>query len=325
MIGAIDPGVAAALGGWRDWLALERRAAARTVVAYGHDLSTFLRVLAGHAGEPPDLDALAGLSPAELRAWLAELHRRGLSRRSIGRATAAVRGFYRYLALRHGRHNPAPAALRSPRAPRRLPRPLNPEQAVGIAEAAGRPDAGPPWVGARDRALLLLLYGTGLRIGEALSLTLGDLGPDPRALRRLRVTGKGGRQREVPVLPAVAEALADHAAPAPGPAERGRALFLGVRGGPLESGVVRKRVRELRRALGLPETATPHALRPQLRHPSSGGRRRPARHSGASGPRRPVDHPGLHRRGRRAAAPPLRRRPPPRLTRPRAAKYERAV
>lgn len=261
MIGAIDPGVAAVLGGWRDWLALERRAAGRTVVAYGHDLATFLAFLAKHEGGPPDLDALATLPPEGFRAWLAELHRRGLSRRSIGRATAAVRNFYRYAALRHGRHNPAPAALRGPRAGHRLPRPLNPEQASGIAEAAGFPNDGPAWVGARDRALLLLLYGTGLRIGEALSLRPGDLGDDPGSLRRLRVTGKGGRQREVPVLPAVAEALAAYVALSPRPSGKGGALFLGVRGGTLESGVVRARVRALRRSLGLPETATPHALR----------------------------------------------------------------
>ena len=173
---------------------------------------------------------------------------------------AAVRGFYRYLDRHHGLHNPALAALRTPRLPRRLPRPLSAAQALDVVEAAddGRID----WTGRRDAALLTLLYGAGLRIGEALGLTRGALGAAPAELRELRVTGKGGRQRVVPVLPVVAAALADYLEACPyGGGRPDSPLFVGARGGPLQAGVVQRRVRGLRRLLGLPETATPHALR----------------------------------------------------------------
>ena len=156
-------------------------------------------------------------------------------------------------------HNPALVALRTPKVARHLPRPLSTGQAGEIL--AGADDGRVDWTGKRDAALLLLLYGAGLRIGEALALDRGAAGPDPAALRELRVVGKGGRQRLVPILPVAAAALADYLAACPYAGGPDAPLFRGARGGRLQAGVVQKRVRELRRLLGLPETATPHALR----------------------------------------------------------------
>jgi integrase/recombinase XerC len=245
---------------WRAWLAAERRLAARSVTAYGRDLAAFVAFLKGHLGEGEVTVAhLAGLTLADFRAWLAERHKDEFARSSTARAVAAVRGFFRFLDRRHGVHNPALKAMRTPRLPRRVPRPLSPDQAEELAENAG--EAGLAWVGLRDKALLLLLYGGGLRIGEALALDRGDLGRDVAALRTLRVRGKGGKERLVPVLPAVAEALAAYLAAHPSPPLPAEPVFAGVRGKRLQPAVVQKRVRELRGMLGLPESATPHALR----------------------------------------------------------------
>ena len=153
-------------------------------------------------------------------------------------------------------------------------------------------------MGARDAALLLLLYGAGLRIGEALSLNRADVGKDPRTLRSLRVVGKGSKERLVPVLPVVAEALAAYLLACPLSPLPHEPLFRGVRGGRLQQGVVQKLVRQLRVGLGLPETATPHALRHSFATHLLGSGRRSARHPGAAGARQPVHDPGLYRSGR---------------------------
>jgi integrase/recombinase XerC len=246
------------LAAWHGWLAGERRLAARSQIAYGHDLDAFIDFLGGHLGGPVSLADLATLTLSDFRSWLAARHAQGLARSSTARAMAAVRGFFRFIDRRHGIHNPALKAMRTPRLPRRVPRPLSAEQASELAENAG--ETSDTWVGSRDRALLLLLYGAGLRIGEALALDRRDLGRDPAALRVLRVRGKGSKERLVPILPIVAEALAvyvgsDSAAGGSTP------LFRGVRGGRLNAGILQRRVRELRGILGLPESATPHALR----------------------------------------------------------------
>jgi integrase/recombinase XerC len=245
---------------WRDWLAHEKRKAPASVKAYQIDLASFLTFLALHRGEPPDLKGLLALRASDFRAWLAARHQRGLARTSTARALAAVRSFYRFLDRHHGRHNPALAALRTPRLPRRLPRPLSCGQAAELVETAPAL-AKSDWLAKRDVALLLLLYGAGLRIGEALSLSRGVLSRTPDVLRTLVVTGKGGKQRLVPVLPVIGEALADYVAACPFSLAPGDPLFVGVRGKRLQDGVVRRQVRDLRRLLGLPESATPHALR----------------------------------------------------------------
>jgi integrase/recombinase XerC len=252
--------VAAVVAGWRQWLAHERRLAPRSVTAYGQDLSAFLAFLAEHGGSAPRLADLQALKALDFRAWLASRHRRDLAKSSTARAMAAVRGFFRYLERRHELHNPALRAMRTPRFRRSLPRALSPGQAEDLAVAADEA-AREPWVGKRYTALLLLLYGAGLRIGEALGLARRDLGPRPGELRGLRVLGKGGKERLVPVLPIVAAALADYLAACPWPLAPEGPLFVGARGGRLNPSVVQGQVRRLRGLLGLPETATPHALR----------------------------------------------------------------
>ena len=252
--------IADLVGAWLDWLEHQKRQSAATVKAYRTDLFGFLQFCAEHLGEPPDLGALLGLSAADFRAWLAARHRRGLARRSTARTLAAVRSFYRFLDRQHGRHNPAAAALRTPRLEQRLPRPLS---APHIAALLDHPPAGdePPWVSKRDLALFLLLYGAGLRIGEALGLDRRAIGAVPAALGTLTVTGKGGKQRLVPILPAIGQALADYLDACPQHPGGSAPLFLGVRGKRLQSAVVRRRMQQLRRLAGLPENATPHALR----------------------------------------------------------------
>ena len=245
---------------WLERIANEKRQAAATVKAYRTDLFAFLAFCAEHLGEPPTLDRLIGLSAADFRAWLAWRHQAGLARSSTARALAALRSFYRYLDRRHGLHNPALRALRTPRLSKALPRPLSADQADRLIETAAETPV-TTWVARRDVALFLLLYGAGLRVGEALALERKVLGRSPAAIRSLTVTGKGGRQRVVPILPVVAAALDAYIASCPYHLEGTSPLFVGVRGKRLQSGVVRSRMRDLRRQLGLPETATPHALR----------------------------------------------------------------
>ena len=209
---------------WLDWLAHQRRQSPATVKAYRTDLYGFVRFCAEHQGGPPALDGLLDLKAPDFRAWLAARHRRGLAKRSTARALAAVRSFYRFLDRQHGRHNPAAPALRTPRLDQRLPRPLSEQQVTTLLDECELDDgAAAAWVIQRDLALCLLLYGAGLRIGEALALDRSTLGAAPAGLRSLRVTGKGGKERLVPILPEIAAALADYLAACPEPVGRGRA------------------------------------------------------------------------------------------------------
>ncbi len=252
--------MAAIANAWRDWLAHEKRQADLTVKAYLTDLFAFLGFVAEHLGETPTLDQLVELATIDFRAWLASRHREGHARSSIARSLAALRSFYRFLDRQHDRHNPAIKALRTPRLEQRLPRPLSADQAKDLVDnvpAASKDD----WVGKRDTALLLLLYGAGLRIGEALSLSRRVIGTDPSVLKQLVVTGKGNKQRLVPILPVIGEALAGYLRLCPHHFGPDTPLFLGLRGKRLQPALVRRHVQALRQILGLPETATPHALR----------------------------------------------------------------
>jgi integrase/recombinase XerC len=250
------PDVAQAVQSWLSWLCDEKRASAHTLSAYRRDIQSFLSFLAGHLGGPPDLDAMAGLSAGDLRAYLARQTEDGLARPSLARRLSSLRGFFRHLDREGLAHNPAIKALRSPRLPKSLPKALGAQDALKTLDAALEMND-EPWLNARDAALLSLLYGSGLRLGEALALTCADapLGD------ALRITGKGRKTRLVPVLPAVAQAVEAYRSLCPfkgGPKDR---LFVGLRGGPLNPGVVQRQVRRLRVLLGLPESATPHALR----------------------------------------------------------------
>lgn len=258
---AAAPDAAQAARTWLARLADERRAPATTRSAYARDLAQFLAFLAGHLGGAPALADLAALRPADIRAFLAWRRGRGVSGRSLARSLSALRGFYRHL-QRLGLADPAPVhAIRAPRRPHALPRPL----AVAAARALAAPDthggAGvEPWIAARDAAVLALLYGCGLRISEALALARRDA-PAADGEAVLRVTGKGGRTRLVPVLPAIAEAISAYLALCPFALADDDPLFVGARGGRLAPRLVQLAVARLRGALGLPETATPHALR----------------------------------------------------------------
>ena len=238
------------------WLALERRASPLTVEAYGADIAGFLGFLTRHLGNEPTLADLAALRTADLRAWLARQAGDGLGNATRARHLAAVRSFFRWLARHQGLENPQVRLLASPRARRPLPRALTPEQARSVAEDIGEMSDTAAQQ-ARDAALFTLLYGCGLRIAEALALNVGDMPPESGPLR---VTGKGSKQRIVPVLPVVRQAVAQWLRFHPNPA-RGAPLFLGVRGKRLDPAVAQRTLRGFRRLSGLPEHATPHALR----------------------------------------------------------------
>jgi integrase/recombinase XerC len=248
----------AAVGAFLDWLANERRAAVLTVEAYAGDLAVFLGFLTDHLGGEPDLAALGALRQSDLRAWLAFLAEKGLGNTSRARRLSAVRSFYRYLARRHGVVNPALGLLSRPRVRPPVPRALSVSDArIVTDDIAEMSDS--TALSARDTALFTLLYGCGLRINEALSLDIRDA-PLSGRTEALRVLGKGGKQRIVPVLPAVRAAIAEWLRHHPDPAP-GSPLFLGARGGRLDAAVAQRVLRNFRRLNGLPEHATPHALR----------------------------------------------------------------
>jgi integrase/recombinase XerC len=241
-----------------EWLAGERRAARLTVEAYGADLAGFLGFLTRHLAAEPDLSRLQALRAADLRAWLTREAGAGASSATRARRLSAVRSFFRFLARRHGVDTPALKLVVAPRVRRPLPKALTPAQARAVVEEIGRTPAAAA-IQARDTALFTLLYGCGLRIGEALALNVRDA-PLPGSSAMLRVVGKGSKERIVPILPAVREAIAAWVGLHPAP-EPDSPLFLGARGKRLDPGVAQKVLRAFRRRRGLPEDATPHALR----------------------------------------------------------------
>lgn len=249
---------AAAVQAFLAWLAQERRAADHTVMAYGHALAGFLGFITRHLAAEPDLQALNGLAAADIRAWLASLVSDGLAPASRAQHLSAVRSFFRYLNRRHGVDPTALRLIATPRLRPPLPRALTVDQALDVARNTGDMQDSAA-LRLRDTAFFSLLYGSGLRIAEALALDIRDA----VSLKRqdaLTVTGKGSKTRMVPVLPAVRQAieawLAVHPAPAPD-----APLFLGRQGKRLDPAVARKVLRDYRRLAGLPEHATPHALR----------------------------------------------------------------
>ncbi len=252
-----DDAARAAVADWLDWLANQRRAADQTIEAYFRDVTVFIEFVSGHTGGAVAIDGLAALKAADFRAFLAQRRAEGLNNASLSRVLSSVKNLFRYLErTRVSFHNPAIASIRSPKRPAALPKPLSIDEARAAIDTAGAQQE-EPWIAARDVALLTLLYGCGLRISEALELNVGD---SPKG-DHLIITGKGGKQRMVPVLPVVRDAIAEYRELCPYPAESEAPLFLGLRGGRLNASVVQKQVRRLRAALGLPETATPHALR----------------------------------------------------------------
>lgn len=240
---------------WLAALAHERRASPHTLRAYGDDVTRFIGFQTGHTGGAMNQKALARLTPADIRAFITSRRQEGLGPGGVQRALAAVRSFYKFLAKEGVLENAAARSIRTPRVRRSLPRPLSPDDAVRAIEQAGEHNV--EWLGARDAALLTLLYGAGLRISEALGLKRGDV---PLGAT-LTVVGKGRKERSVPVLPLVASALADYAAKIPFTGAPSSALFLSRRGRPMSAREAQGLMQNLRGRLGLPEKATPHALR----------------------------------------------------------------
>jgi integrase/recombinase XerC len=251
---AVDPARALAAR-WSKHLQFDRRRSLHTVRAYVATAHRFVDFLARHRGEMVGRYGLLNLAAVDLRAFLADRRGDGLGNSSAAREMSAVRAFLRYAAEEEG-NLPQLPRTRSPKRPRTLPRPASPADALALAEEAGE-GALLPWVGARDLAILLLLYGSGLRVGEALSLRARVL-PLGQALR---VTGKRNKTRVVPILPAVRDAVAAYVADCPWPLTGDVPLFVGAKGGPLNPDLVRRAVRTARIRLGLADSLTPHALR----------------------------------------------------------------
>jgi len=238
------------------WLGGERRAAPKTLETYGRDILAFLEFCTAHTGEPATVETLRGLRAADMRAWIAAAAKAGDVNATRARKLSALKTFFRFLHQRYGVDTTALSLISRPRPKRPLPKALSPHDARAVAQDIGEA-TDTAATQARDTALMTLLYGAGLRINEALSLNVGDL---PAADDALRVTGKGNKQRIVPLLPVVRQALALWLKLHPNPG-LGEPLFVGVRGGRLNAGVVQKALRDFRRSNGLPEYATPHALR----------------------------------------------------------------
>lgn len=251
---------------WLEFLASVRGFSRHTVIAYGQDLRQFTGFLQLHLGGDPSLREVLQLEARDGRAWLAARAGAGYDNASSARALSAVKHFYRWLEKQGKGGNAAMLALRSPKRKKALPKAVGELQAKEAVEQihALQEEA---WVGLRDCALLTLIYGCGLRIAEALSLTQKMLESEV-----LTITGKGGKQRMVPVLPVVREALAAYLAACPYPLARGAPVFVGAKGKPLQPAVFQKQLRRLRGFIGLPESATPHAFRHSFAtHLLSGG------------------------------------------------------
>lgn len=254
------PYVREAVQDWLDYLAVERQLASNTAEAYARDISQFLAFLAGHFNRLPDMSQLLALSARDVRAFLAARRGADVGSRSLARTLSALRMFYRFLERRGFGKNDAIRAVALPKLPHSVPKPLTASKAtalVGGAEVTGA-DA-PEWIAARDTAVLMLLYGSGLRISEALGLTRKEAPIKGRDM--LRVHGKGDKTRVVPVLPVAREAVERYLALCPVKLQPDDLLFIGARGKQLSPRIIQLLIARARGALGLPETATPHALR----------------------------------------------------------------
>ena len=252
------PDLAAARADWLAALAGERRMARLSVEAYERDTRQFFAFLTGHLGAPPGLADIADLKAIDLRAFLAARRNGGAGARSLGRGLAGIRSLLKFLERRGLASSAAAQAIRAPRKPKSLPKPLTPHDAK-LTISAGEQLAEEPWIAARNAAVLTLLYGCGLRISEALGLTAEQISERNEPV--LRVAGKGGKTRLVPVLPAAIAAIGEYRRLCPFTLEGGKPLFRGARGGPLAPAIMQREMKKLRSALGLPDSATPHALR----------------------------------------------------------------
>ena len=260
MIEIAEPAAVKALTDWQDWLTHEKHYSAHTLDAYSRDVISFFKFLGRHLGHAPGLEDLDRLSTRDFRGYLARRNLDGLERTSTARAMSTLKTFFKYL-VREGRiKNTIIQTVRIPKVPKSIPKALSIEDALTALDVVEEL-SDELWVGKRNKALLTLLYGCGLRLGEALKLSRDE---GLRALdgdASLVISGKGGKQRLVPVLPAVSKAIQDYLDVSPFQFEGDAPLFVGVRGKRLNPAIAQKTVRELRALLKLPDSATPHALR----------------------------------------------------------------
>ena len=242
---------------WLQSLKSERRVAAKTLEAYGRDITQFATFLADHLGGAASVADLKGLTALDFRAFMAKRRKGGVESRTVARQLSAIRSFFRFAERNNYFRNAALPALRAPKLPHSVPKPLSIDAAkqVALGDVLST-DETPKWIEARDRAVLTLLYACGLRISEAIGLTLAQSKTSP-----LVIVGKGGKARIAPVLPRVREVLDGYLALCPFPLKPNEPLFKGVRGGPLNARNIQLLIEKMRGALNLPDTATPHALR----------------------------------------------------------------
>lgn len=241
---------------WLTSLASERHASPHTIRAYRTDLARFFEHLRNHNGAPPTLKDLSDAALSDFRSWLSRRAMEGVSSQSRARAVSSVRSFYKWLDKEGLIHNAAVRVLATPKIPHGVPKPMDVDQVFGLLGASK--DEAQNWCDLRDHALFTLLYGGGLRIAEALSL---DMAAWENATDILRITGKGNKEREVPLLDEIRAAVNAYRAACPFAETKERPLFVGIKGGRMNAGLLQKRMRLWRKAMNLPETATPHALR----------------------------------------------------------------
>ncbi len=259
------PDLMKARGLWLGYLTNEKRMAEKTVEAYERDFRQFCIHMTDYLGRPPKAKDLSDLKPLVLRGYLARRREAGSGPRTLARGLAGIRSFVRYQERKGLASSAGLSAMQAPKQPSTLPRPLKPEDAIRLGESAEQMHV-EPWIAARDAALMSLLYGCGLRISEGLGLTIGDLGLDNSAAATvkstaIRVTGKGGKTRLAPLLPVVVQAIEEYLRLCPYALGAEDVIFRGSRGGPVQPAVIQRAMRVMRGALGLPSTATPHAMR----------------------------------------------------------------
>ena len=245
-----------AIEDWQRWILDERKSSVHTLAAYSRDLSAFLEFLYNHLRRPADLNDLNKLVVEDFRKFLEYRINHGISHSSIARSMSTLRNFFRFLDRTGRVSNATIKAVRSPKPKPPLPKPISIEDSLEVIKAVSKL-SDTPWISKRDVAVFTLLYGCGLRIDEALSLNNIDK-PDGDVMT---ITGKGNKQRIVPILPIVSDAIKVYAEACPFSEQPNKPLFVGARGGRLNAGVVQRQMRKVRHRLGLPNTATPHALR----------------------------------------------------------------
>jgi integrase/recombinase XerC len=246
---------------WLEFIGSERRLSPKTCEAYARDVGFFLAFLTEHLGHAPKLADLSKLAPSDIRSFLAFRRSNGVEARTLQRSLAAARSFARFLEREGRGKSDALSAVRAPKVAKTLPRPLDAASAMAVTDSSTRAyEEREPWVLARDAAVLSLLYGAGLRIAEALSLKRGEI-PAPGTADSITVTGKGNKTRMVPLIPQITQAINDYIAICPFDLAANEPVFRGEKGGPLSPRIVQLAMERMRGALGLPDSATPHALR----------------------------------------------------------------